>query len=329
MTEKTLNVLIIGCGNIAGDLDSDREIDSPPLTHAGAYTTHPYFKISGCYDIDYEKCQNFSKTWNIPHAYKSFEEIIKSKIKFDVISICSPTKYHSDDLLTYLRLNPKLVFCEKPLTASTKDSYELIRTYKNKNILLAVNYSRRWDNHITNLKSEINKNLRGKLRSIVGYYNKGILNNGSHLIDLITFLIGDISIKSVSSVDQHNSASDPDVCVVFEGLKSIPIILVPGAQANDFSIFEMHMTFEKGMLTMHDSGLLWSERKVSDSNTFRNYKVLDELEFKKGGYQQVMLNAVDNIWHAISKGTPLHSTAKTAIKSQTLCEKIIDLSSSG
>ncbi|MDC0276962.1 Gfo/Idh/MocA family oxidoreductase [bacterium] len=320
--DNVLSVLLVGCGNIAGDLDSKRTEDGLPLTHAGAYTSNPHFKIVGCVDVDKEKSNQFAVQWDITHAYASVEEVLQANVQFDVISICTPTSCHTADLNACLSLSPKLIFCEKPVTDSVNKTIKIKAKCDQAGILLAVNYLRRWDERVVNLKAEIETNKRGSLRSVVGYYNKGILNNGSHLLDLLIFLVGDLIVKYVGAPNYDFFSFDPSVCVVLETSSSVPVILVPAANASDFSIFEIQIIFEKGTLTMLDGGLMWAERNVIDSDIFNGYKVLEPATIDQGGYAAGMLNAVDNIWRAISQGDSLDSTVDTALPTQILCEKI-------
>ena len=168
---------------------------------------------------------------------------------------------------------------------------------------------------------EIDK--RGSLRSVVGYYNKGILNNGSHLLDILYFLIGEMKIVHVGRADHDFFPNDPSVSVMLETSSDVPVMLVPGCKANDFSLFEIQLVFETGMLMILDGGMRWSERKVVDSKTFEGYKELNIEIQSKGGYLETMSNAVDGIFRAITKEELLNSNIETALIAQALCEKIL------
>ena len=103
--------LIIGCGNIAGKLDSDHSNSSrPPLTHAKAYKRNKCFDLVACIDPDKEKRSKFKSDWGVEYCFSSIEDAISSQINIDVVSVCSPTSYHVDHLKQALSLNPRLVF---------------------------------------------------------------------------------------------------------------------------------------------------------------------------------------------------------------------------
>ena len=115
MNDNSLNVLIVGCGSIAGDLDIKcSDIDDKPLTHAGAYYNDKRFNIKACADISDVRSSSFAENWNIPNAYNSIEQALMDDNDYDVISICSPTDCHYENIKACLTLKPKLIFCEKP-----------------------------------------------------------------------------------------------------------------------------------------------------------------------------------------------------------------------
>ena len=319
-----LSVLIVGCGNIAGDLDTNNlDLDQASLTHAGAYTANQNFIIKACVDISQDKSDNFASHWDIPNAYKSIDQAIQAGVDYDVISICTPTDCHYENLIACLFLSPRLVFCEKPVTSSVKDTLKIKAAYEQAGVLLVINYSRRWDERVLSLRKEIETGGRGSLRSVVAYYNKGILNNGSHLLDLLGFLVGKMIIKNVGHADYDFFKDDPSVCVTLETGLNIPVILVPGAKACEYSIFEMQMVFDNSMLIMLDGGLRWVERRAGESDVFDGYRVLDAGIVSQGGYLGTMSNAVANIWGALARGESLNSTIDTALISHKLCEKIL------
>ena len=82
-----------------------------------------------------------------------------SNPKIDVVSICTPTFCHYDHLKEIIELKPKLIFCEKPLTENFLKSQEITSLCKKKNIILVVNFLRRWDPFINNFKKDI-KNFK-------------------------------------------------------------------------------------------------------------------------------------------------------------------------
>ena len=318
---KQLSVLIVGCGNIAGGFDSSLKLKDFPRTHAGAYIRDNRFKMTACVDPDENSRQDFMKKWNIKFGFSSIDEILNLNYNFDVISICSPTIFHSHNIESALILKPKLIFCEKPITASLADTERFVELCKNANILMAVNHTRRWDPSVCKLQADIFSGRRGILRSIIGIYNKGILNNGSHMLDLLHFLVGPVHILKVGKPFNDYLFNDPTIPVLMESEQGVSIHLAC-ANAEDYAEFELQLIFSLGILSLEEGGLYWRERLVGESASFKNYRVLGNGKRYMGECSESMLKAIDNIYRAVTSNEVLISSGDTAILAQRMCEKI-------
>ena len=324
MNSHVMRVLIVGCGNIGGRFDQNRSPGDSPLTHAGAFSRDDRFELAACVEPDDNRRAEFMKVWGVEDGFRSISELADLEERFDVISVCSPTINHAKDLEDALCLRPKLVFCEKPVTSSLPESEALVAKCRAAKIPLAVNYTRRWDTDISKLAMDINTGRWGQLRSIIGTYNKGILNNGSHMLDLLILLAGPIEVIKVGKPVEDYYSDDPSVPVWLEGRQSLPIYLICG-HAADYAFFEIQFVFSQGVLTMEDGGMHWRERRAVDSDTFKGYRNLDAGVRHAGKYPHAMLQAVDNIYRSISNGEALASTGESALAAQRLCAQIKQL----
>lgn len=321
MIFNPLRVLIVGCGNIAGVFDQGRTTGDLPLTHAGGYSRDAHFYVAACVEPDDNRLRAFADAWQVPNRFYSIDEALDSGNQFDVISICSPTYCHLHDVEMALLLKPKVIFCEKPVTPSVAETEKLTYKCANLGIHLAVNYTRRWDPDILKLKVEMEAGYWGELRSVVGTYNKGILNNGSHMLDLLHLLVGSMEIVKVGKPIYDYLPDDPTIPVWLEGSQDLPVYLACG-HAKDYAIFELQLVFSRGVLTMEDGGLHWRERNVKDSEIFKGYKVIEDGVRQTGKYPYAMMKALDNIYQTIESNKPLASTGETALAAQRICEQI-------
>jgi len=320
-TINSLSVLIVGCGNIAGGFDMRRTSGYFPYTHAGAYARDGRFVIAACIEPDEERREAFMSAWQVSVGFRSIDELSNGDMQFDVISVCSPTSCHAHDLEIALRLKPKLIFCEKPITTSFADSERFVTECDKAGIHLAVNYTRRWDADILKLRADMSAGLWGQLRSVAGLYNKGLLNNGSHMLDLLHWFVGPVKIINVGKPVQDFFFSDPTVPFWLESDQGVPVHIAC-AYAGDYAVFELQLVFSFGVLTMEEGGMFWRERHAVDSDTFKGYRKLEEGVRRPGEYPQAMLQAVDNIYRAITQGAPLASSGKSALAAQRVCEEI-------
>lgn len=316
-----LRVLIVGCGNIAGRFDEGRPRASEPLTHAGGFAQDPRFVLAACVDPDAKRREAFMAAWRIPAGFESLAAALVAGERFDVISICSPTVCHESDLETAIDHSPRMIFCEKPVTPSAEVTERLVAECAARQVALAVNYTRRWDPEIAALRADILAQKWGPLRSVAAVYNKGVLNNGSHLIDLLHLILGPLEIVTVGRPVSDYLADDPSIPAWLETAAGTPIQIGCG-HAGDYALFEIQFIFADGVLAMEEGGMAWRWRRAVDSENFKGYRTLTGGETQPGSYRSSMRRAIDNIHHAIRDRATLASTGASALVTQRLCEKL-------
>lgn len=317
---RPLSVLLIGGGNIAGAFDHARAKDAWPLTHAGAYLRDGRFRLAACVEPDEARRTAFGAHWPVERLLASIDDIAADEC-FDVISICSPTDMHAAHLEFALRMKPRLVFCEKPLLPALDDAADWVDRYERAGIALAVNHTRRWAPDLLKLVSELRAGQWGRIRSVIGVYNKGVLNNGSHLLDLLAMLLGELSVEWAGAPVHDHWPDDPSVPAVLRSESGICASLNIG-HAQDFAIFELQILTERGVIAMERGGAGWRIRHADASAEFNGYRVLSNASEPAGQYEMAMTHAVDNLWRHLTSGEPLACTGHHALHAQRLCHQI-------
>ncbi|MFO1295564.1 MAG: Gfo/Idh/MocA family oxidoreductase [Rubrivivax sp.] len=320
MNLQQLRVLIVGCGNIAGGFDAERPASALPLTHAGAYVRHGGFRLVACVEPDAARREAFMQRWLVEKGFPSIEAAAAAG-PFDVVSLCSPTPLHAAHIAAALSLHPRLVFCEKPVTRSAADTAAAVQVCAAAGVKLAVNHNRRWAPDIQRLSAELRSGQWGAVRSAIGIYNKGVLNNGTHLVDLVQLLLGPLELLAAGAPSFDHWPDDPTVPALLRTTDGVPVTL-NAAHAADYAVFELQLFTERGMVAMEDGGAGWRVRRVVASPHFKGYAVLDAGQRTAGEYLASTLAAVGNVHDALTRGAPLASTGETALAAQRLCEQI-------
>ena len=321
MSMEKIHVMIIGCGNMAGGYDLLQPEDALPLGHAKAFSKHGGFTLSACVEPDAAKRAAFQQRWQVSASFACVQDVINQGGQFDVISICSPTHAHAADIQSALALKPKLIFCEKPVTSQLQESQRAVQACADQQVLLAVNYSRRWSPHVIQLKAELSDGHWGAVRSISAIYNKGILNNGSHMLDLLLGMFGPLHIASVGQVVGDFFEDDPTVDATLITERGLPIQLNV-AHAQDYALFEMQIVTEKGVISMEDGGMRWRFRHAKPSEQLAGYSFLNVGDWLEPQGSYTLTGAVANIFDALQSDKPLASTGSNALQAQALCEQI-------
>ncbi|WP_321391723.1 Gfo/Idh/MocA family oxidoreductase [Emcibacter sp.] len=310
------NVFLIGCGAIAGGYDGADTV-SPDLvqTHAKTFTLHEAFRVVGCYDPDPEKVQYFAKTWDIKYIATDLETAFRD-LKVDVVCICSPTEFHRQQLKFLLDKNVRLVLCEKPLTDGIEGSREIIRQYAECPIALTVNYLRRWNEAFLSLSDRIKSGEFGELQRGTGWYNKGLYNNGSHMVDLFRMFFGDLTVTHAGNIQYDFWPTDPTLNAGLRTCKDKPLHLA-GTDVGHFQFFEFRLIMEKAVIDMVDFGNRLVLRLAGPGGMPAR-----KAETIETGRERTFLQLAENLEGYFTRGEALKCPAEDAVKTLEVCAAI-------
>ncbi|MBQ6516181.1 Gfo/Idh/MocA family oxidoreductase [bacterium] len=274
------SALIIGAGLIASDFDTPN--NDAVLTHAHAYKNNPDTELLGFYDIDFSRAQKAAEKWGV-NAYKELTNA-------DIISICVPDEFHTKMVLEAKKLNPKIIFLEKPVCRDLSDTEIL----KNVDIPILVNYSRSFSKSFQDLKKRILSGEFGQYKSGVGYYGKGFIHNGSHMVNLLNLLFGDISDVEFKN-EINDFYNDDHSKFATLNFKNGGYFIMNPVDCRDYTIFEFDFIFEKARVRVLNSGYQIEIYKSAESKKFKGYQMLELSEKIDTDLDFAMKNAVQNI----------------------------------
>ena len=314
---------MVGCGDIAGGFDTDHA-GPEVLTHARAYLEHGGFELRACVEPGDERRRAFMQHWGVEHGFADLAACRAAGLAFDVASLCAPTPAHAEILDQLLEMPVKAVFCEKPLTADAAASRRLVDAYEAAGRPLAVNYFRRWDASMIALGRAIAAGEWGGVQSVAGHYAKGLLNCGSHLIDLLHFLIGPLSPEAVLHRRFDFTPDDPTLDVLLRTADGAPVYLI-GSDSRQFFSFEIDITFENGRVVIEDLGRTMRSRPVAVHPVFPSRRALERGEWTETGFASALVDAVANLQEHICDGTPLLSDGRSALAAQELCAALVHM----
>ncbi len=312
------NAAVIGCGRIGTFFDSPQS--KKVLTHAHAYFSHPKTNLVAVMDTDASRAQKAAELWHCD-PYDNLQKLLHDK-KPDIVSISVPDDCHYGCLKDVFSFKPKVVITEKPLTDELSKSEEIVNEYKAAQIPLIVNYTRRFDKTVQQLKSEIECGKYGEIQNVTVRYTKGILHNGSHAVDICNYLFGDIVSQDVLSAIIDYCVSDPTLTcrLTYQACKDVFLI---GYDENSFSVFELDIVGKCGRICFEDFGLVCTEYTVKDDPDYVKYRELRKAEPRNTGLDYAFLNMVDNAVNHIENAQPVICSAHDALKAQRICDSLM------
>ncbi|MGI9426388.1 MAG: Gfo/Idh/MocA family protein [Hyphomicrobiaceae bacterium] len=321
-TSNPWKALVVGCGKVGSQLNS-ATTDTDVLTHALAYIRHPDFALTAGVDPDAENRKDFSRRWGVATVYGSLDEALASD-SYDIVSLASPTSSHLEQLERLTSVDLRAVYCEKPVGGDVETARPLVRQFADRKVPVAVNFQRRWDREMVALKSEIASGEWGEVCSVVGRYCRGVVNNASHMLDLVSYLT-DLSAHAVAV---HRTLfdgvdGDPTVDATLTLSNGAPLHLI-GLDGRHYAIFELELFCTNGSIAIEDFGFFVRRRKASLGAWHEHVVSREDGARVATSYGSAMLDALDEIrnW---THGKALSSDTSSAFESLACAETLRSL----
>lgn len=306
--------VILGCGNIAGGYDTPT--DNYILTHAHAIQRSEFFDLSGVFDIDKIAGEKFASKWDT-YFYESYEQLFEVSNP-DIVVIATPNHVHSENLKLCLSYKPMAVICEKPLGLDFHESSDIIKSFKSAKIPLAVNYTRRYDTFINNLKNDISKKKFGEFVNSSALYSKGIVHNGSHMVNLLTYLFGEIKSFEILNHIIDYSEADPtlDMFLKFDFPWQCHLI---ASNEQNYTLFELDLLFSEKRIKLINCGMKYQQYSVITDPLYPNYKEFDDGKVFETGMKDSMVNLYRNIYNHLKNDELLLCSGDDALRTNSYC----------
>jgi len=113
--------------------------------------------------------------------------------KLDLVSICSPDALHARHLIDAASADVSGIWCEKPVVTVASD-LEVLEGLSETFPPVQLNFWRRFIPQVATLRAQIEAGEFGKVNCVTGYFPGDWVHNGSHLVDLMTYLTGDLGV---------------------------------------------------------------------------------------------------------------------------------------
>lgn len=245
---QPLKALIIGAGSIGGLIDSPNS--DAVASHAHAYFLHPDTQLRAICEPSELNVFAFMERWGEMQRYISVDTIQDDE-HYDIVSIASNTSAHFHDLSVLIkRPDCSIILCEKPIVASKEEFHSLTAALQHTNKKILVHLMRRYNPAFIALAARIKEEAFGKSLGFQGVCTKGLLHNGSHLLDVLSHFLGKITAIKPCRASHCNG----DLCGEFgisleRGDGTISVLGNPV-----YSLFELTFWFEKGVVKILEGG---------------------------------------------------------------------------
>lgn len=199
ITDRKIRLGLVGCGRISGK-------------HLEAIESHAdNLQLAAVCDIDKQKLEDVTSKYSV-RGYRKYEELLADK-EIDAVVICTPSGIHPEQTAMAAKAG-KHVITEKPMATRWADGVKMVKACDEARVRLFVVKQNRRNATLQLLKRAVDEKRFGRIHMVhlnvfwtrpQSYYDQGkwrgtweldggaFMNQASHYVDLLEWLIGPIA----------------------------------------------------------------------------------------------------------------------------------------
>lgn len=154
--------------------------------HANAYEATERVRLVGCCDTDAARAEDFAARREVPVFGTNLAEVLAS-CEPDLVDICTPASVRGPVIRAALAARPQALVVEKPLSCRPDEAREIVRMAGSTRLF--VNHQLRMLPPVVRLRAQLS--MIGDVRSMRLATRCSLLEQGTHLFDLASFLLDD------------------------------------------------------------------------------------------------------------------------------------------
>lgn len=134
--------------------------------------------------------EEYGRQFGVERRYLDYRQMLDEE-QLDIVSVCSWDPQHAEMTIAAAARRPKLVLSEKPMAASLGEAEAMIVACQRNGVKLAVGHQRRFFSAWREARRLVQEGAIGTPRRLWSTVRQGMLNWGTHCIDLQRFVLGD------------------------------------------------------------------------------------------------------------------------------------------
>jgi predicted dehydrogenase len=171
------SVGVVGCGTMG-------------KSHARAYRACDETEIVATADLDADARATFVEEFDVPAAYETHAAMLAAE-DLDLVSVCTLHSTHAEITIDAAEAGAAGIYCEKPMATSLGEAEDMLDAARRNDAKLSVGHQRRFDPVQETARELIAEGAIGEPRTVATRKDGGLLNWGTHMIDMTRFLLGD------------------------------------------------------------------------------------------------------------------------------------------
>jgi predicted dehydrogenase len=168
---------IVGCGGIS-------------RRHARGFSEHPSCTLVAGADINAENVEKLAAEFSFPQKYTDYQEMLERE-RLDIVAICTWPGTHAEITIAAAERGVKGILCEKPICLNVGEADAMIAACARTGTKLTIGHHARFERANTTARQKVQEGAIGQPMMLRSRSEGGLLNNGSHAIDRMRYLLGD------------------------------------------------------------------------------------------------------------------------------------------
>ena len=302
---KTYRAAVIGCGRMGGFIDNE-VIGTPgfypPYSHGGGFYTSERTDLVACSDFRTDLMDEFGRNYGVPAEgqYTDFREMVAAE-DLDIVSVAIHVEHHAEVVIALAEAGVKAIFCEKGLAPSLGEANAMAEACNRNGTILNMGAQRRYHPGFQKMREIIGSGEIGAVQNLVMTYGAGLFDHGCHVVDLLTYLIGDPHAVWVQG-NAPTSDAIRDGSVYSDDPGGDGVILFENgvtAYLPNTGRYEYLVNCEKGAVGTINDTLGFFLRKEGDG-----LRTLKEVEFPHFEMSSPTVNLIGDLAQALDTGEP-------------------------
>jgi len=323
-----LKTVVIGFGKIGAGYADDPIMARHYryATHAQVLRDHPLFGWDAVVDVSEAALNSARERWGVPIAEKTIERLLE-KYQPEVAVIATGPEFRIETIEALPGL--RAVIVEKPLGLTETAALSFLELCQERRILVQVNLWRRADSLFLQLRHGLLQKLIGEPQCVFGIYGNGLMNNGTHMIDLVRMLLGEVEgVNPVGPVKTYTPGPIPgDVNVAFTLRTQSGILAM--MHPVDFVRYRensLDIWGEKGRLSILQEGLKVQVYPVVENRAMQGEREVasDQPQELSTTVGEALYHLYDNLALALMDGRALVSPGHSAYETMKVVHHVLD-----
>ncbi len=172
-----LRAVVIGCGAIAP-------------THVNGYHDSGLARVVAVSDVRVLPLADALDRWPGIKAYRSYRQML-ADVRPDLVSVCIWPDDHAEAVVAAAEAGARGILCEKPIALQLDDIERMLAACRQGGVRLAGGHQYRFHPCFQAAARAIHSGQIGAVQHVRGHVAGALADNGPHLVDAASYLIGD------------------------------------------------------------------------------------------------------------------------------------------